>query len=113
MNTYQNIYPSSVTPLLIESKKNVKIDSFKLLNVAFLNEYLAKIDKLKFNISEDHIVGSIVMAANPFTLGHAGIIDIISNECDFFYVFVIEDDSFDFSFIDRYEMVRRYCFKFK
>lgn len=32
----QNIYPSSVTPLLIESKKNVKIDSFKLLNVAFL-----------------------------------------------------------------------------
>lgn len=108
----QNIYPPSVTPLLIESKKNVKIDSFKLLNVAFLNKYLAKIDKLKFNISEDHIVGSIVMAANPFTLGHAGIIDIISNECDFFYVFVIEDDSFDFSFIDRYEMVRRYCLKY-
>lgn len=109
----QKVVKYFVKPFLYESKLNLKIDSTKLLDMAFLKYYLDNIKKYRFQTTNESVIGSIVMAANPFTLGHAGIIDIIANECDFFYVFVIEDSDFYYSFEQRIEMVRKYCSIYK
>ena len=51
-------------------------------------------------------IGSIVMNANPFTLGHRYLIDYASKECDKLYVFVLSEDKSEFSFEDRFAMVK-------
>ena len=51
-------------------------------------------------------VGSIVMNANPFTLGHRYLIDYAAKECDKLYVFVLSEDKSEFSFEDRFTMVK-------
>ena len=51
-------------------------------------------------------IGSIVMNANPFTLGHQYLVEIAARECDHLYVFVLSEDKSEFSSADRFEMVR-------
>ena len=51
-------------------------------------------------------VGSIVMNANPFTLGHRFLIEKASAECESVYVFVLSEDKSEFSFKDRFAMVK-------
>ena len=51
-------------------------------------------------------VGSIVMNANPFTLGHRCLVEYASKECDKLYVFVLSEDKSEFSFNDRFAMVK-------
>ncbi len=50
-------------------------------------------------------VGSIVMNANPFTLGHRYLVEEALRQCDFLVVFVVQEDQSDFSFDERLEMV--------
>lgn len=52
-------------------------------------------------------VGSIVMNANPFTLGHRYLVEKAAGECDKVYVFVLSEDKSEFSAADRMEMVKR------
>ena len=52
------------------------------------------------------VIGSIVMNCNPFTLGHQYLIERAAAECDHLYVFVLSEDISEFSFHDRFEMVR-------
>lgn len=54
----------------------------------------------------DATVGSIVMNANPFTLGHRYLVERASAECDRVYVFVLSEDKSEFSFEDRFAMVK-------
>lgn len=51
-------------------------------------------------------IGSIVMNANPFTLGHRYLVEYASKECDRLYVFVLSEDKSEFSFEDRFAMVK-------
>ncbi|QHM76910.1 [Citrate [pro-3S]-lyase] ligase [Mixta theicola] len=51
-------------------------------------------------------VGGIVMNANPFTLGHQGLIEQAAKACDWLHVFVVEEDLSAFSFRERFAMVR-------
>ena len=50
-------------------------------------------------------VGSIVMNANPFTLGHRYLVEEALKQCDFLVVFVVQEDQSEFSFDERLEMV--------
>lgn len=52
-------------------------------------------------------VGSLNMNANPFTLGHRYLVEQALKEVDHLYLFVVEEDKSDFSFKDRYEMIKR------
>ena len=54
-------------------------------------------------------VGACVMNCNPFTLGHRYLIETASKQCDLLYVFVVSEDKSEFSFKDRFEMVKRGC----
>lgn len=54
-------------------------------------------------------VGACVMNCNPFTLGHRYLVETASKQCDLLYVFVVSEDKSEFSFKDRFEMVKRGC----
>ncbi|MBR2048590.1 MAG: [Oscillospiraceae bacterium] len=51
-------------------------------------------------------VGAAVMNCNPFTLGHRYLIETAASECDRVYIFVLSEDSSEFSAADRMAMVR-------
>lgn len=60
---------------------------------------------IKFKKSEGEKIGSLVMNCNPFTIGHRYLIEKASNECDYVYVFVLEEDRSVFSFDERIKLV--------
>jgi hypothetical protein len=50
--------------------------------------------------------GSIVMNCNPFTKGHLHLIEQALLQCDFLYIFVVEEDRSEFPFKLRFQLVR-------
>lgn len=67
----------------------------------YLDRYFAGFDP-----SAHGRIGSIVMNCNPFTLGHRWLIERALGKVDFLILFVVEEDSSDFSFAERMAMVR-------
>lgn len=79
--------------LLLENKRNgIKNYCDELIDES------VKIDKKN--------IASVVINANPFTLGHRYLIEKASRENDLVHVFVLWEDKSYFSNKDRYEMVR-------
>jgi [citrate (pro-3S)-lyase] ligase len=58
---------------------------------------------------EGNNVGSIVMNANPFTLGHQYLIEHAASKCDWLHVFVVQEDVSAFPFKERFAMVGRFA----
>ena len=50
--------------------------------------------------------GCIVMNCNPMTLGHYQLIEHASQQVDFLYVFVVQEDKSEFRFADRFAMIK-------
>ncbi len=74
-------------------------------------EFLKFLDNLK-DLSKDkrnknYKIGSLNVNCNPFTLGHRYLIEESLKRVDHLYLFVVEEDASEFSFKDRYEMVKR------
>ena len=55
--------------------------------------------------ARDKKAGAIVMNANPFTLGHRWLVEKAAGLCELLYVFVVEEDSSDFPFQVRKQLV--------
>lgn len=89
--------------------KDVQIDTDSLIDKIFIKDLINKLHENRFEHKDNAIIGSVVIAANPLTWGHAKLIDLMAKECHYCYVFVIEDDHFDIPFDKRYEMVRQYA----
>ncbi len=71
------------------------------------DELASYIDGLKhYQVDESCINGAIVMNCNPFTLGHQYLIRRASEQVDFLYVFVVEEDKSAFSFENRIKLVK-------
>lgn len=68
-----------------------------------LENWLKEISFLK---KESGISGSIVMNCNPMTLGHLYLIQQAQKYVDNLYVFIVEEDSSEFSFNERISIVR-------
>ncbi|MDE6576992.1 MAG: hypothetical protein K2K58_02315, partial [Muribaculaceae bacterium] len=83
-------------------------DQHYMWKYIFLKKYLSFLDSLS-RPSTEVIAGSLLITANPFTLGHAALIQMALKYCDYLYIFVVENDSFQYSYIERMEMVKRYC----
>ena len=50
--------------------------------------------------------GAIVMNANPFTKGHLYLVETALEQCEHLYIFVLSDDSSEFSLEDRFRLVK-------
>ena len=57
-------------------------------------------------------VGCIVMNANPFTLGHEYLVQYAAARVHKLFVMVVSEDKSEFTFADRFEMVKRGTEKF-
>ncbi len=80
----------------------------------FINEnpdfkpYLKNLEKLSKPYRDAHKkIGSLNVNCNPFTRGHRYLIEEALNRVDHLFLFVVEEDASEFSFKDRYEMVKR------
>ncbi len=52
-------------------------------------------------------IGSIVMNANPFTLGHRWLVEQAARQCDWLHLFVVKEDAAYFSYRDRWQMIEK------
>ena len=70
--------------------------------------YLENLEKLsKPYRSARKRIGSLNVNCNPFTRGHRYLIEEALKRVDHLFLFVVEEDASEFSFEDRYEMVKR------
>lgn len=78
--------------------------------IAFLERGMPDFDtytkKLEQADAKVNNAGAVVMNANPFTKGHLYLIETALKEVDHLYVFVLSDDSSQFSFEDRFDLVK-------
>lgn len=51
-------------------------------------------------------IGSVVLNANPFTLGHLYLVRQALRQCDWLHVFVVAEDASAIRYVDRLAMVR-------
>ncbi|WP_458699757.1 [citrate (pro-3S)-lyase] ligase [Sulfurospirillum sp. 1307] len=51
-------------------------------------------------------IGTIVMNANPFTLGHRYLVEESAKRCDWLHLFVVKEDLSEFKFEDRIRLIR-------
>ena len=75
----------------------------------WVSEFPDHIEKLKsFAVSLPHVnhSGCIVMNANPCTRGHEYLMKTATELCDRLFVLVVEEDCSQFSFSDRFAMVK-------
>ena len=64
-------------------------------------------DKLSQFKKDGNIIGSIVMNANPFTLGHQYLIEQAAKQSDWLHLFVVREDLSEFKFKDRYDLIKK------
>ena len=77
------------------------LPSTKLFNVAELEAHKKKLRELRLK------VGCIVMNANPFTRGHEYLVEYAVSRVQKLFVMVVSEDKSEFSFADRFELVKR------
>lgn len=63
-------------------------------------------DRLARQRRDGAVIGSIVMNANPFTLGHRYLVERAAAACDWLHVFVVAEDASLISYRDRYALVK-------
>lgn len=83
-----------------------KTEDVVLLEGGFF-KYKDWIESLKKDLDKDEY-NTIVMNANPLTLGHEYLVDKALEDDRDLIIFVLEEDASYFSTKDRYEMVRRH-----
>ncbi len=65
------------------------------------------VNSLRKKKKEGNKIGSIVMNANPFTLGHQYLVETAASQCDWLHLFVVSEEGSEFSYHDRLNMVER------
>ena len=73
------------------------------------NRLVKYCQKLSSQRQEGSKIGSLVINANPFTLGHQYLVEQVAKECDWLHLFVVEEDKSYFSYHDRYNMIKQGC----
>ncbi|SFM97294.1 [citrate (pro-3S)-lyase] ligase [Izhakiella capsodis] len=69
-----------------------------------INRYCATLAQ---SLRSGEKIGSVVMNANPFTLGHRYLAEQAAACCDWLHIFVVEENASLFSFDDRLAMVQQ------
>lgn len=91
---------------LQETNKISKINTPNILGKSLMNSYIEYLNLHKRNVADSQVVGSVILTANPITKGHEHLIRIARSRCDLLYVFIVEEDSFEFSTSERNDLVR-------
>lgn len=87
-------YPLIIIPDLVTFMENTPVG---------IDHYCKELSKAQ---KPGKKIGSIVMNANPFTLGHQYLVELAAGQCDWLYVFVVSEEGSLFSFKDRFKLVQ-------
>ncbi|GBU23474.1 [Citrate [pro-3S]-lyase] ligase [Fibrobacteria bacterium R8-3-H12] len=87
------------------AKERVKI-GLELLPLVVKDIYVVISDLLRKKKNCENC-GSIVMNCNPFTFGHLHLIEYAARQCEHLYIFVVQEDKSEFSFCDRFKLVKK------
>lgn len=68
--------------------------------------FASYIEKLKQSKVDGDVIGSVVLNANPFTLGHQYLVDYGAKHSTYLHIFVVSEDASYFSTTNRYNMVK-------
>ena len=68
-----------------------------------LSSYKKRLSKYK---KDGKKIGSIVMNANPFTLGHQYLVERAASKCEHLHLFVVRENASEFSFTDRLRLIK-------
>lgn len=94
---YENVFTSMFYTVLAKTDKIILLTDD-------INDYNKWIESIK---ELGTFTTAIVMNANPFTKGHRYLMDVVQREVTNIIVFVVEEDSSEFSFKDRFKMVQK------
>ncbi len=97
---------------IITNKTTYKKTFYKDINVAqsivstvIPNIYMY-MENLKKEKTKSQNCGAVVMTCNPFTKGHQHLIEYAASKVSFLYVFIVQEDRFEYSFKERIHMVK-------
>ena len=70
-------------------------EDFKAISynvIPLLKKAEQMVDNLKNDMREGKKIASLIMNANPFTLGHQYLVEKAANENDVLHLFIVSDD---------------------
>lgn len=105
-NDNKSHFSSTSSRYFYETNKIADIDSSSILGKSLMGSYIDYVKSYKREIHEGQIVGSVILTANPITKGHEYLIKVAKSKCDILYVFIVEENSFDFTTTERLNLVR-------
>lgn len=102
-----NQYFQTLKPISMIECNNIPltIDNDAIINSAQMEEYTKFLQKYKINNSAK-VKGCVVINANPCTIGHIHLIKEALKEVDFLYIFLVQESSLGFSYLDRENMLK-------
>lgn len=89
--------------LHISEKINEKFS--KQVELSDNSNFLSFMRKIRAYRNTSQLTGVIVMNCNPFTLGHLYLAEIAATQVDKLFIFVVEENKSEFTFVERYELV--------
>jgi [citrate (pro-3S)-lyase] ligase len=99
------IKPNNFGDFCIEPYEKIKyVNSVIPYIVPDIKIYLNNLEKHRQELGN---CGAIVMNCNPFTLGHRYLIEYAMAQVEHLYIFVVEEDKSEFSFKDRFKLVKQ------
>lgn len=115
---YARIRPFLETGGILPLKTNQFYDVIKTdysdLHLYGFWEYVDMLRKKKEKMpSGIKAIGSIVMNCNPFTLGHQYLVEYALYNCDYLFIFIVQEDKSYFSFEDRFAIADINCKKYR
>ena len=108
---YADIEAELLVPVNFRSRRGEKRETRTVIQDYYISwdivrYYRQYIEEHNIPLFTKGKVGAIVMNCNPFTKGHRYLIEYASSQVDVLFIFVVEEDQSDFSFSDRFHMVK-------
>ena len=105
--TFNKNIIDATAPYCVAYKPNLAFyEAFGLKGIDAFERTIDYLKKNKRIVHKGQIIGSVILTANPITKGHEYLINIAKSKCDILYVFVVEDNSFEFTTTERFNLVK-------
>lgn len=114
---YQRIKGSlkrnAMVPTIPDNIYDVFKKNTKDLFLYEFDKYLELLRKEKEKIPQGRTsIGAIVMNCNPFTIGHQHLVEYALRNCDYLFIFVVQEEMSYFKFDDRFTIAQGNCKKY-
>ena len=92
---------------LQETGRLGRIDRSAILGKSLMHSYIEYVKRHKRFIQEGTSVGSVILTANPLTRGHEYLVNYAKRHCSLLYVFIVEEDRFQYSTLERMSFAKK------